>query len=124
MNRPAGFTLIELVLVMIVISVGLLGLAAAFSNSARSLTTNETLQQATQSAQECAEKAMATRRSLGFSAMPGFTCGNNPDLTPVASVTSYSGTACHTGDSCVQVNINVKPNASLSSAMTLMLVDY
>lgn len=128
-DRTSGFTLIELVIVMVVISVSLLGLASMFITSTTSLSTNENLQQVTQSAQECAEKAIATRRSLGFAwfATNTLACGQNTDGTPVASVGSpYSGTAstaCPDGVSCRDIAITVK-SGSLSSSIAVMLVNY
>lgn len=135
-DRPGapGFTLIELVIVMVVISAGLLGLTSLFSNTSGSMSTNEILQQATQYAQECAEKAIATRRANGFAwfAANTFTCGGNPSgftrtANPVGAI--YTGTAtgaCPNGISCRDVSITVAStaNASLSSSITVMLVNY
>lgn len=133
MRRAAGFTLIELVLVMIVISVGLLGLASIFSNVSKALPTNEILQQAAQYAQECAENAIATRREQGFNwfASNTFSCGANPSgFVRAANVgATYAGSAtsaCPEGITCRNVSISVTStaNASLSSSVTLMLVNY
>lgn len=142
MRRTAGFTLIELVLVMVIISVGLLGIARLFGNTSTSLSTNEIVQQAAQYAQECAEGAIARRRDSGFAwfASNTFSCGGNPGnftrtANPVGSI--YTGIAvgacngndpcpCPTGVSCRNVSITVTStvNGSLSSFVTLVLVDY
>jgi len=136
MRRAAGFSLIELIIVMVIISVGILGMTSLFSTSLTSLSTNETLQQATQYAQECAESVMATRRNLGFSwfASNTFSCGTNPSgftrtQNPVGSLYTGNGTgACPstTTLNCRDVSITVTSttNAALSSTITLMLVDY
>lgn len=139
MRRADGFTLIELVIVMIVISVGLLGLAGAFSNASSSLSANETLQQAAQYAQECAESAMATRRDLGFDwfSTNTFSCGSNPSgfirtLNPVGAIytgvssgscNSHNPCPCPNGISCRDVDITVT-KGSLYSSISIMLVDY
>ncbi len=132
MRRAFGFSLIELIIVMVIISVGILGMTSLFSNSLKSLSTNETLQQAAQYAQECAENVIATRRNLGFSwfATNTFSCGTNPsDFTrtqnPVGNL--YTGTgACPTTLNCRDVNITVTSTTTttISSSITLMLVDY
>lgn len=138
--RPAtGFTLIELVIVMIIISVGLLGLTSLFSNTSTSLSTNERLQQAAQYAQECAERAIATRRGQGFAwfATNTFTCGtaptgftySNAGSTPplVGSLYNGTGNPCPSGTlNCRNINVTVTSTAdtSLYSSITVMLVDY
>lgn len=125
----------ELVIVMIVISGGLLGLSSLYSNTSISMSTNEILQQAAQYAQECAERAIATRRGQGFAwfATNTFSCGSNPaGFTRSANVGSpYTGTAspataCPDGVSCRNVVITAisTANASLSSSITVMLVNY
>lgn len=135
MRRASGFTLIELVIVMIVISAGLAGLASLFSNTSTSLSTNETLQRATQYAQECAEKVSATRHSPsgGFASISNTICDTLPALpagfTRSAVVTTISGTGiapdpCPSGtNNCKSVLVTVTKGA-LSSSITVMLVDY
>lgn len=130
-HRDRGFTLIELVAVMIVISVGLLGLASLFSNSSTSLSTNETLQRVTQYAQECAERAIATRRDLGFAdaSISSSLCDSlalPAGFTRSVGVTTYNGTGspCPSGtNNCKDVLVTVA-NGTLSSAITVMLVNY
>ena len=133
MSRTDGFTLIELVIVMLIISGGMLGLTAAFSNSSKSLTINESVQQAAQYAQECAESAIATRRNLTFDwfANNTFTCGTNPGGFSRTAVVGelYTGTsltACPNGIVCRDISViaTSTSNASLSSSITLMLVNY
>jgi prepilin-type N-terminal cleavage/methylation domain-containing protein len=90
-NHGRGFSLIELVIVTLVISVGLIGLTGLFGNTSKSLSTNDILQQASQYAQECAERAVAIRRHSptpttipdGFDwfATNTFTCGTVTNFT-------------------------------------------
>ena len=134
-----GFTLIELVIVMLIVSAGLLGIATLFGNTSSSLSTNETLQQATQYAQECAERVIGIRRSLGFasSSISSTMCNTTAD-TPVGQlptmssgfsrsvgITTYNGTGspCPVGTAnCKDVVVTVS-KASLSSVVTVMLVN-
>lgn len=138
-NRSKGFTLIELVVVMLVISFGLLGLTSLFSNTTGSLATNETLQRATQYAQECAERAVATQHNFGLDwfASNTFTCGTPPagfeynqvaDPAPVGSL--YIGTNATSPcpgvtTNCRDVTVVVRSvaNPALSSTINVMLVD-
>lgn len=150
-NRCRGFSLIELVIVMVIISVGVLGIASQLNNNSTSLTSNEILQQAAQYAQECAERVLLQRRSNGFDSFVAlddpattptrntFSCGvradgfTNPDSTdftrtqyPVGLKYTGSTGACPSGDICRDVSITVTStsNNALSSSVTLMLVNY
>ncbi len=146
-NPCQGFSLIELIVIMVIISAGLIGMSSMFGNSATSLTTNETVQQATQYAQECAESAMATKRNFKFdwfltnefpidlpttdlscsSPINGFT--RTVTLTPAFSTspnnyyTGTSSTACPDTVHCRDITITVTKGA-LSSSITIMLADY
>jgi type II secretory pathway pseudopilin PulG len=133
MSRSNGITLIELVIVMLIISGGMLGLTLAFSNSSKSLTINESIQQVTQYAQKCAENALSTRRNFGFDwfANNNFSCGANPTgITQTVTVsTIYTGTnlsACPYGINCrdIEITATSAANTQLSSLITLMLVSY
>jgi len=61
-----GFTLIELVAVIIIIAVAAVPLFGLFSQAGRSLLADETIQTATQLAQARAEHLMAIRRNRGY----------------------------------------------------------
>jgi len=133
-NQCKGFSLIELVIVMIIISVGILGIVSQLGNNTALLSTNETLQQATQYAQECAEKVTATRRNPGgFASVNNTICNALPALptgfarSAVVTTTSGTGIApdpCPSGiNNCKNVLVTVS-NGALSSAVTVMLVNY
>lgn len=131
-----GFTLIELIAVLVIVSVGMLGVAKLFA------TTNLTLSRATdeqvlsQYAQECAETILKTRRVYGMSAT--FTCEPAPtNYTRTVSITNpaYTGTAstaCPIGISCLDVTVTVVctgssppcPATSSTASVKLTLVTY
>ena len=128
----AGFTLLELVAVIVLISVGLAGLASMFGQSGRALVLGEDVQTAAQHGQECAERFMATRRDLGFND-PSITtalCGANPaGFTRTVSppgLPTYIGTAtsaCPNLATCRDIVITTT-RGTVSSVITLMLVSY
>lgn len=131
-RAAAGFTLLELVAVIVLISVGLAGLASMFGESGRALVIGEDVQTAAQHGQECAERFMATRRDLGFND-PSITtalCGANPDgftrtVTP-AGLPTYVGTAtsaCPNLATCRDIVITTT-RGPVSSVITLMQVLY
>ena len=139
-NRK-GFSLIELVIVMVVIAVGLLGLSSLFATSTNSLNVNEIQQKATQYAQGCAERALAQRRSSGFNSIQTFTCGTSETetdssanvlyifdystsvITPTTGGSNYPCPFTTVAD-CRQINITVtyRGDTNLKSSMSLMLV--
>lgn len=145
-NRRKGFSLIELVIVIVIISVGLVGIASQFGNNTTSLSTNETLQQATQYAQECAELAISQRRNQGFDSFAAtpFSCGTDPanftrTANPVGAIyTGVSSGACNGHDPCpcpyfnsaglscrdVSIIVTSTANNALNASVTLMLVNY
>jgi prepilin-type N-terminal cleavage/methylation domain-containing protein len=136
MRRESGFTLIELVLVMLVISAGLLGLTKLFSRTSTALSTNETLQQAAQYAQECAEQVILKRREKAFlwADITPTMCDTNAPLTGTGFArtvtvngfvvgTSDPPSACPNARSCKNISILVT-KGTVNANVTLMLVDY
>ena len=139
MRDGNGFTLIELVIVMLITSAGLLGIASLFGSTASSLSTNETVQQATQYARECAEWVIGISRSQGFASgsISSTMCNTTTDtpagqmpampagFSRTVAITTYNGTGspCPTGTAnCKNVVVTVTKGSS-SSAVTIMLVN-
>ena len=134
-----GFTLIELVMVMLITSAGLLGIAALFGTTSTSLSTNETLQQASQYARECAERVIGIRRALGFASgsISSTMCNTTADtpagqmplmatgFSRTVAVTTYNGTGspCPTGTANCKNVVMTVTKGSLSSVVTVMLVN-
>ncbi len=124
-----GFTLIELVLVMLIISFGLVGLASMFGSNVKALTIVEDAQRAAQYGQECAERVIATHRDLGFDLFNTATCDPAPPggfATAVTVPRTYIGdntSACPNLVRCRDVSITVT-KSPVSSNITLMLVEY
>ena len=137
MRSPAGFTLIELMIVMLVISVTVLGITATMSRASNSLSLNENLQQAAQYAQEGAEKVIAIRRDAGYTSssintdmcnasnLPAMSAGFSRTVTVQDVNGTGTGTdPCPSGTSnCKNVTITVT-NGALSSSISLLLVYY
>ena len=67
MRCARGFSLVELVGVMLVVSIGFVGLARLFSNMEFGLATAEAQDKTVKYAQMCAEYVLQTRRDLGYS---------------------------------------------------------
>lgn len=73
MNRPLckGFSLIELIIIIVVVSIAAVGMLALFGGVGLSLAINEDTQTAAQLGQECSEHILAARRNpkIGYSAI-------------------------------------------------------
>jgi prepilin-type N-terminal cleavage/methylation domain-containing protein len=132
MARARGFTLVELVLVMVIVSVGLLGMSRVFSNSAIALKTVERWEQVAQAEQECAEKVLSLRKASGISAVTSSTtCPaalSNSNLNAATVAVSTNTAQCPTGVTCKTVAITVTTTSGvtpvISSTVTLLLADY
>ena len=135
MNRTQkGFTLIELVLVIIIISVASVPLFSLYSQATSSLLNNEDIQTAAQLAQERAERILALRRSQGFNAVPDIApssltenlTGNFTGYTRITNITQ-PGTppaGCPPGAICNLVAISVNRGGPVLAQISLLLVNY
>lgn len=141
MNKPAGFTLIELVVIIVLLSVAGTIILGLFGQVGRSLVTNQDTQTATQSAQACAEQILAFRRSqlagYGYTNIAvgastgacnaGFVAAGGVTTAPTVSVVAHSSAslpACPsaTAGDCKLVTITVLANGSQAASLSLMLV--
>ena len=130
MNRQNGFTLIELVLVIVILAVAAVPLFGLFTQASASLLDNERVQTAVQLAQERAEGILAQRRAQDFAAIG---LGTSTDALG-ASYSAYTrtvtvvqpptGPGCPAGASCKEVVVNVALGPDSLSEITLLLVDY
>ncbi|MEN8761315.1 MAG: prepilin-type N-terminal cleavage/methylation domain-containing protein [Thiogranum sp.] len=131
MKTQSGFTLIELVLVIIIISIAAVPLFGMFSQAASSLLINEKTQTAVQLAQEHAEYLLAIRRNQDFNAteLSGNTTevlgGNFSGYNRSTVITpAPGGPGCPGGASCKEVTISVDEGASTYAEVTFLLVEY
>ncbi|GEM_PF-873339 len=136
MNRAqCGFTLIELVLVIVIISVASVPLFSLFTQASTSLLQNEAIQTAAQLAQERAEFILSRRRELGFNgAVPELAVGTiNENLT--GSFSTFSRTTvisqppvppagCPAGAVCKQVSVSVDAGGPVLARIGFLLVNY
>jgi len=131
MKSQNGFTLIEMVLVIIIISLASVPLFGMFSQAASSLLVNEKSQTAAQLAQEQAEYLLAVRRNQDFLAaeLAGNTSevlnGNYSGYTRSTIITQPPvGPGCPAGASCKEVIISVDEGGSTYAEVIFLLVDY
>ena len=127
--RQAGFSLIELVVVIVVLAVGAAALLQQFTQVAVSLNINEETQTSAQLAQEAAEQALMDRRNLGYASLVAGTvtenlAGNYAGFTRVTTITDPStSAACPAGAGCKDVQVQVT-GSNGSAVLDLTVVDY
>ncbi len=133
MRRPRGFTLIEMVMVIVVASIGAVALLGLFGQSARSLNLNEDVQTAAQLAQECGEHIFTNRRRgpLTYATIDGTVCagftagwaalGFDPPL--VTMTDPYAGAGCPAGANCKLFVVDARKGGATRAQLTLMLAN-
>jgi prepilin-type N-terminal cleavage/methylation domain-containing protein len=123
-----GFSLIELVMVIVLLSISTTGLIMLFGQLTNSLSINNDIQSAAQLAQECAEHLLGARRRSGYdlggvtdcSALPAYN-GFGPPSVTISD--PYTGAACPAGASCKLLTIDATYDSG-ASTVTLLLTDY
>jgi len=137
-----GFSLVELIAVIVLLSVGLVSLLQVFGTATRTIGSNVDGQLGAQLAQERAEQLLADRRSLdparGYNA-PSLAVPSTVNEVPIAAFPNYwrrtvisaiaPGTnPCPAGATCKQVSVTVvrtgQPIGQPVGQITYMLVNY
>ncbi len=123
-----GFTLVEVVLVILVLSLASVLVLGQFSAASKAWWVDEDLQVATQLAQERAEIVLAGRRNGSYTSIaPGTVndtlTGTFAVYTRTVAVTTLSASPCPVA-SCKQVVVTVGRGGTDLATVTFMLVDY
>lgn len=131
-----GFSLIELIVAIVVLSIGTIAVVTMMSQVGRGQTDNNDFQTAVQLIQECAEKILATRRraTTGYVlVVTSTTCGGLSTFAgagfdaPAVTVTPYTNPpnpACPAGATCNLATISVSKGSTTFPSVSLMLVNY
>lgn len=132
MKRPvqAGFTLIELIMVIIIVALASVPILGQFTQVAGSTLLDEEIQTAAQLAQERAEGILALRRGQGYAAVATGT--TNDVLTGGYSGYSRSvtvteppaGGGCASGATCKGVVVSVNRGLANRALVSFVLVNY
>ena len=125
-----GFTLIELIMVIVITAVASVPILGRFTQVSSSMLLDEEIQTAAQLAQERAEGVLADRRTQGYTAIPTGTsvdvlAGNYAAYTRTLSITEPpTGSGCAVGATCKEVIVRVDRGASTRAEVTFLLVNY
>ncbi|MEK6747800.1 MAG: prepilin-type N-terminal cleavage/methylation domain-containing protein [Pseudomonadota bacterium] len=132
LNAARGFSLVELIIVIVLISIAAVPLLGLFQGVGSSIISNDDLQVAQQTTQACGEQILGLRRrnpATGFASITTTGCnglavpaGFTRALT-VNSVTNATLAACPTGASCKNVSVAVT-KGTLIADLSLLLTNY
>jgi len=136
MQAARGFSLIELIIIIVVLGIASAFLATSFTQLPRSLAVNEGAQTSSQLAQQCSELVLARRRStaagLGFGSIVigSDPCAGLPTLAGyvvTGDVDDWSNVVpCPSAaaNSCKRVTVTVTRNAVTVAVNEIMLVNF
>lgn len=129
-TRQSGFTLIELVMVIVIVAVAAIPLLGRFSQVAGSTLLDEEIQTAAQLVQARAEAILALRRDQGYAAVVTGTrtdtlSGSYSAYTRTVTVTEPPpGGGCPIGATCKGVVVDVSRGLATRAQVSLVLVNY
>jgi len=129
-TRQSGFTLLELVMVIIIVALSSVPILGQFTQVAGSTLLDEDIQTAAQLAQERAEGILALRRDLGYTAIANGTTsevltGNYSGYTRRVTVSEPpAGGGCAPGAVCKGVVVSVDRGGVNRAEITFVLVNY
>lgn len=126
--RAKGFSLIELVAVIVVISVAAVGFTAAYAPLVRSPQITQDIDFAAQLAARCAEHVLGQRRinaAVGFAGIAGNMCSalNANGFTVSTAVSALVGGACPASRTCKAVVITAT-DGSTARTQDLLVANY
>lgn len=123
-----GFTLVEMVMVIVILAIASVALMDQFVNTAKSYLINEQLQTSTQLAQECAEHILATRRLQNYATAITTACPTLPASYTSAgylrTVSFGAAPAACVTTPCTQVDVIITHNATERARSVFMLGSY
>lgn len=131
MNGVRGFSLIELIMILVLLSLGSVVLVRLYGQSVGSLDENVAFQTGAQAVQQCAEHFLGTRRRAGYSAVASTDCTGLGMPAGYTRSLSFSTTTGGTGIcpgaasvECTTVLITVSdtPHGTVANG-TVMLVE-
>ncbi len=122
----SGFTLIESVVVLVLLSIAATTIVSMQGNIFRGQASGKDLLAGVQLMQECAEHILAVRRQSGYAVTPDCSSlGSYGGFSaPSVTVTADTSAACPSGGTCKKVVISVSKDGSSLTPLTLELVSY
>lgn len=136
MKVARGFSILELIIVIVVVAIGAVAIGSAFSYISRAQRVSIEVTAATQIAQECAAHVIGLARHPGAYAAvtpvasPSTVCNSLPAIDPsytrVVNVSTMAagGALCSAGWACKRVEVLVSRSGRNLVALDFMVVNY
>lgn len=117
MKHARGFSLIELIMIIVLLGIGLTGLMAMFGRSTLGMTDDVAIQTGAQLVQQCAEHILGQRRRhpggtvAGYDSITDASCSGLPAapsgyaLAPLVVTDPYTAGACTGLANCKRIEI-------------------
>ena len=126
-RAAGGFTLIEMIIVIVVLGVSMTAIISLQGQVVRGQTDNADYQTGVQLLQECAEQVLALRRASGYPAVNANSCsslGAFSGYTPSITISTPASPICAAGTTCDLLAITVTKSGSTLGPVNLLLVNY
>lgn len=131
-ENQSGFSLIELIIVIVVVSIAVVTYASGVSSTALLVSTTGEQGEAKLLAQECAEFIVQSRRDTanGYANINNASCAFLPipsgysRVVTVATTSNASEPACPAGTSCKQVLVEVSRSGRILAELSTLAVSY
>jgi type II secretory pathway pseudopilin PulG len=135
MRRARGFSLIEMVMIIVLLSLASVPLVTMFTRSAGGMQSDVSIQTAAQLVQECGEYVLGLRRRAattlaGYAAVTaattcvGLAVPTGYSFSALTVTDPYAVAPCPTGGTCKRVQITVNGPGTLQATGDLVLVSY
>lgn len=128
--RADGFSLIELIMVIVVFSIAAVTLMSSFANVGTAVALSEELSVAKSMVQECSEFIVMSRRDTvnGFANVNSSSCSILPPTSgynpPQVTVTNTTAAPCPAGATCKHVVVSVTRNGNTLAESQILLANY
>jgi type II secretory pathway pseudopilin PulG len=134
MKRVRGFTLVEMVIIIILLAGGATAMMALYSQASGAMTRSETIQVAVQLAQECSDYIVTRRRQQDYATVTGLgtTVCDSPNLpvyagynrtVATAAVAPGSGACPSTAGACTQYTVSTDAGGPVLAQTVFVLVN-
>lgn len=136
MNNDRGFSLIELIMIIVLLGIGLTGLMAMFGRSTIGMADDAAIQTGTQLVQQCAEHILGQRRRhpggtvAGYNSIDATSCNSLPaaptgySLAALVVTNPYAAGACAGLTTCQRIEISANGPTGVVARGDLILAGY
>ncbi len=131
MSRHRGFSLVEMIMILVLMGIASVPLMTMFGRSVGGQESDVAIQTAAQLVQACGEQVLGIRRRetsgydlIATTSCSGLTAPAGYSLAALTVTDPYTGGACPAGATCKRVQITASGPNGISARGDLVLVSY